>query len=256
MKTISLFCLCFLALTVSCRSFEPFIFVQMSDPQIGFLDESPAYAHSDSLLKAAVDGVNALNPAFVFVTGDLVNDPSEPVQDSIYRVRMSEINAPVYAVLGNHDCLGITSPEYDRFSFRAKDCAFIGIDSNCIKDNAKEAEDEQWGWLEKELFSARDCRYTFVFLHCPIIRESIDEPEDYFNFPMDKRHQYIDLFKRHGVDAVLAGHCHQEFNCTVDGIVFSIAGPVGHPLGHGSSGYNVAKVSADGFSINYVETSD
>lgn len=91
-------------------------------------------------------------------------------------------------------------------------------------DSAKEAEDEQWRWLEKELSSAKDCRYTFVFLHCPIIREYVDEPDDYFNFPMDKRQQYIDFFKRHGVDAVLAGHCHQEFNCTVDGIVFNIAG--------------------------------
>ena len=256
MKNISLFCICFLALAVSCRNFEPFIFVQMSDPQIGFLDESPGYAHSDSLMTVAVDDVNALKPDFVFVTGDLVNNPSDPVQDSIYNARISEINAPVYAVLGNHDCMGIAAPDYERFSVQAKDCAFIGIDSNCIKDSVKEAEDEQWKWLEDELSSAKNCRYTFVFLHCPIIRESIDEPEDYFNFPMDKRRQYIDLFKRYGVDAVLAGHCHQEFNCTVDGIVFNIAGPVGYPLGHGKSGYNVVNVSADGFNINYVGTGD
>lgn len=245
-------------LAVSCRSFEPLTFVHMSDTQIGFLDQSPSYAYSDSLMKAAVDGANAIGPDFVFITGDLVNDPADPVQDSIYKVRLAEINAPVYVVPGNHDYLGFTREKqqayitrrgYDRFSFQAKGCAFIGIDSNCIIDGAQEAESEQWEWLEKELAAARNCRYTFVFLHSPVIRESVDEPEDYFNFPTDKRRQYIDLFKRYGVDAVLAGHCHQEFSCTVDGILFTVAGSVGHALGHGVPCYNVVKVSSDGIGI-------
>ena len=227
-----------LALAVSCRAFEPFTFVQMSDPQIGFSDETPGYAYTDSLMKTAVEKANALDPAFVFITGDLVNDPANPVQDSIYRGRLAEILAPVYAVPGNHDYLGFTREKqeayiaqrgYDRFSFQAKDCAFIGIDSNCIKDGVEGAEAEQLAWLEKELAGARDCRYTFVFLHCPVIRESIDEPEDYFNFPMDKRRQYIELFKKYGVDAVLSGHCHQEYNCTVDGILFTVAAPDNAP---------------------------
>ena len=42
-----------LMLTAACNSFKPFTFVQMSDPQIGFIDESPSYVHSDSLMKAA-----------------------------------------------------------------------------------------------------------------------------------------------------------------------------------------------------------
>ena len=238
--------LCILVLAVSCRAFEPLTFVQMSDPQIGFVDETPGYAYSDSLMKVAVNQANAIEPDFVFITGDLVNDPTDPAQDSIYRAHLAEIQAPVYTILGNHDYRG-----YDRFCFQAKDCAFIGIDSNCIMDGTQEAEARQWEWLEKELSAAKDCRYTFVFLHCPIIRESIDEPDDYFNFPMEKRRQYIDLFKEYGVDAVLAGHCHQEYNCTVEGILFTVAGPVGHPLGHGVSGFNVVSVSSDGITIVY-----
>ena len=42
-------------LVTSCSPFRPFTFVQMSDPQIGFMDESPSYVHSDSLMKATVD---------------------------------------------------------------------------------------------------------------------------------------------------------------------------------------------------------
>ena len=58
-----------LLLTTACHSFKPFTFVQMSDPQIGFVDDSPSYVHSDSLMKAAVDAANALKPACVIVTG-------------------------------------------------------------------------------------------------------------------------------------------------------------------------------------------
>ena len=252
-----------LLLAMSCKHVEPFVFVQMSDTQIGFIDRSPAYAHSDSLMKAAVEAANALKPAYVFVTGDLVDDPEDPVQDSVYRTRLAEIEAPVYALPGNHDYMGFTREKqadyiarrgYDRFSFQERGCAFIGMDSNCIKDGVQEAEAEQWAWLEKELAAARNCRYTFVFLHCPVVRESIDEPEDYFNFSHAQRRKYIDLFKAGGVDIVFAGHTHQEYDTEIEGIRFVAAGPVGNALGHGTPGYNVVQVGVDGVDVTYTPT--
>ena len=138
-----------LMLITACNAFKPFTFVQMSDPQIGFIDESPSYAHSDSLMKAAVDAVNALKPACVIVTGDLVNDATDSLQNAMYQSRLSEIEAPVYATPGNHDYMGTTREAYialrgyDRFSFQEGGCAFIGIDSNCIKDCMADVEAEQ-----------------------------------------------------------------------------------------------------------------
>ena len=243
--------------------FEPFMFVQMSDPQIGFFDRSAGYTQSDSLFKAAVDQVNALSPALVVMTGDLVNTPNDAVQDSIYRVRVAELKAPVYTIPGNHDIMGFTREKqadyiakrgYDHFSFREHGCAFIGIDTNCIKDGATDAEAEQWAWLEKELAAAQECKYTFVFVHCPVIRESMDEREDNSNFSMDQRQRYIGLFKKYGVDVVFAGHTHQEYDATVDGIRFFTAGPVGNALGHGKPGYAVIKVDADGVDATYLPT--
>ena len=167
-----------LLLAVACNSFEPFTFVQMTDTQIGFIDQSPRYSHSDSLMKAAVLAANALEPAYVIVTGDLVDNPADPVQDSVYRTRLAEIEAPVYAIPGNHDYLGGFTREkqsayialrgYDRFSFRDKGCAFIGMDSNCIKDGVEEAEAEQWEWLSGELDAARKCKYTFCSCIAPL----------------------------------------------------------------------------------------
>ena len=243
--------------------FEPFTFVQMSDTQIGFMDRSPSYIHSDTLMRAAVNAANALDPAYVFVTGDLVNDSGNAVQDSIYRVRISEVMAPVYAIPGNHDIQKYTPEKrdayvaqrgYDRFAFQDRGCAFIGFDTNCIKDGAEEAEAEQWAWLEKQLADAQKCRYTFVFIHCPVIKEALDEAEDNFNFSMEQWKKYIALFKRTGVDVIFAGHTHQEYETEVEGIRFVTAGPVGNALGHGKSGYNVVRVGEDGIEVTYTPT--
>ena len=285
-----------LGLLAGSCSQRTFSFVQMSDPQIGFRDKSPGYVHTDSLFAEAVRKVNSSeyhgyiskNPApsadFVIITGDLVNDQRDALQDSIYRANRAKIEVPVYEIPGNHDIRPWT-PEnhsnylalrgYDRFSFKHKGCAFIGIDSNCIVDSSEEdrggdvkispsdkaaaaqAEAEQLEWLKEELRKARRCRYTFVFTHCPIILKDIDEDNNYFNFPKKKRAEYIALFKKYGVDVVFAGHTHMD-NSTAKGIVaegirFVIAGPVGSPLGLGYSGFEVVTVSKDGIDCSYTD---
>ena len=200
------------ALTICGCSQRMFTFVQMSDPQIGFRDKSTGYVYTDSLFAEAVDDVNFLGnqgrktssqskdftlaymnnddkvinikfskPAFVIITGDLVNDQKDALQDSIYRANREKIKVPVYEIPGNHDIRPWT-PEnhsnylalrgYDRFSFRYGGCAFIGIDSNCIVDSSEEdrggdvkispsdkaaaaqAEAEQLEWLKAELEKA------------------------------------------------------------------------------------------------------
>jgi 3',5'-cyclic AMP phosphodiesterase CpdA len=239
MKRICLLFLLCAGLSAFGQSFEPFTFVQMSDPQIGFMDRSPGYGQTDSLMMAAVSAVNAVDPVLVLMTGDMVNDPYDALQDSIYRVRLAELKAPVYVIPGNHDMKGFSDAEHahylsmrgsDRFSFQSHGCAFIGFDSNCILDKATEFEAAQKAWLEGELAATRGCRFIFVFLHCPIIRESIDERVDNSNFPVDKREEYIGLFKQYGVSAVFAGHTHREYDCEYDGIRFITIGPVETPL--------------------------
>lgn len=179
-------------LTGSCSQ-RTFSFVQMSDPQIGFRDKSPGYVHTDSLFAEAVRKVNtseyhgyiskncAPGADFVIITGDLVNDQRDALQDSIYRANRAKIKVPVYEIPGNHDIRPWTLENhsnylalrgYDRFSFKHKGCAFIGIDSNCIVDSSEEdrggdvkispsdkeaaaqAEAEQLEWLKEELRKA------------------------------------------------------------------------------------------------------
>lgn len=281
------------ALLAGSCSQRTFSFVQMSDPQIGFRDKSTGYVHTDSLFAEAVRKVNsseyhgykskncAPSADFVIITGDLVNDQRDALQDSIYRANRAKIDVPVYEIPGNHDIRPWTPDNhsnylalrgYDRFSFKHKGCAFIGIDSNCIVDSSDEdrggdvkispsdkaaaaqAEAEQLEWLKEELRKAQRCRYTFVFTHCPVILKDIDEENNYFNFPKKKRAEYIALFKKYEVDVVFAGHTHMDYDTTAEGIRFVTAGPVGSPLGRGYSGYELVTVSKDSVRCTFLST--
>jgi 3',5'-cyclic AMP phosphodiesterase CpdA len=251
-------------LTTACS--QPVTFVHMTDPQIGFRDRIPPFGQSDTLMQKAMAAVNGLKPDVVFITGDLVDKPDDSLQLAIFARNLAALEAPVWLVPGNHDVLGYT-PErlaaydalrgYERFSTRIRDCVFIGIDSNCIKEEDSEREAAQWSWLSQELAAARGTkgvRHIFLFLHCPIVRESLDEPEDYFNFPFDKRTRYISLLKEYGVEAVFAGHTHCDYQATLDGITFYTANPSGNTLGHGRTGIYRVNVNKDGIEVTFVPT--
>lgn len=252
-------------LLLSGCSDRAFTFVHITDPQIGFHDPSLEYIHSDTLMQRAVVLANEYTPDLVFITGDLVDKADDPLQETIFTRNLSALSAPTWLVPGNHDIRGY-SPEkreayvklrgYDRFAFRHKGCAFIGIDSNCIKDEAGEAEKEQFAWLTEELRKAQRVRYTFVFLHCPVVREALDEPEDYFNFSTKARARYLVLFKEYGVDAVFAGHTHCPYATEIDGIAFYTGTAVGNCLHGAQPGFNVVRVTKKGVEVERINTND
>lgn len=255
MKKLILAALAALAL-ISCGPKE-FVFIQMSDPQIGFRDKTEGYAKTDSLMRLAVEAVNRIRPALVIITGDLVNDTSDSLQKAVYLRNIAAIDkkVKVYALPGNHDMRPWTEEHhdeflsfngYDRFSVKAGGNAFIGFDSCCIKDTIEVQEAGQLAWLKQELAKAQGSKNIFLFTHCPVFREDIDEDEDYFNFSKSKRAEYLQLFREYGVNALFAGHTHKDYSAEYDGIRLITAGPVGSPLHGGFSGLNVIRVAPDG----------
>lgn len=74
---------------------EPFTFVQIADPQLGFCDKGQDWRWTVDNLKATVARVNELKPAFVIVTGDLIHNHKNAEQARAYRENIALIDASI-----------------------------------------------------------------------------------------------------------------------------------------------------------------
>jgi hypothetical protein len=64
---------------------QPIFFVQMSDPQFGMYTDNQDFAQETANFEFAIANINRLRPAFVVVTGDLVNKPADAQQLAEYK---------------------------------------------------------------------------------------------------------------------------------------------------------------------------
>src|SRR4249920_2975667 len=62
----------------------PFFFLQFSDPQFGMFTADKDFAQETANFEFAIASANRLKPAFVVVTGDLVNKAGDPAQIAEY----------------------------------------------------------------------------------------------------------------------------------------------------------------------------
>lgn len=245
-----------------------FSVIQLSDPQFGFANGSKDYIAEAAQMEQAVAIVNRLKPDMVIVTGDMINTVGKPGELAEFTRIVGTIDKsiPVWFIPGNHDIPKIEKREdmrdyldtygYDRFSFEHKGCAFIGINTNVIKDGALELEEEQFEWLEKQLADAAGAQFRFVFMHCPPFVKNLDEKETYSNLSKEQRERYMRLFERYGVKAVFAGHLHNNSEAEVYGVKVVTAGPVSKPLGTGFSGMNLITIRPCGYTTRFLAPGD
>ena len=207
--------------------------------------------------------INQLKPPFVVITGDFVNNSKSKEQIAAYKSMIAQIDSSVkvYMIPGNHDIGKVSRASIDNykknygethFSFRYGDCTFIGIDSNIIKEEDKEREEVQFKWLEQELQKTKDARFKFVFTHCSVFLKRMDEPVNYSNFSLPMREKYVRLFQKYGVNAIFAGHLHNNAYGKVGNMEMITIGPVGKVLGTGYQGMNLVKVYPDRFISEFI----
>ena len=241
----------------------PFFFLQLSDPQFGFMDNNKSISAETEAMNKAVTAINQLKPPFVVITGDFVNNSKSKEQIAAYKSMIAQIDSSVkvYMIPGNHDIGKVSRASIDNykknygethFSFRYGDCAFIGIDSNIIKEEDKEREEVQFKWLEQELQKTKDARFKFVFTHCSVFLKQMDEPVNYSNFSLPMREKYVRLFQKYGVNAIFAGHLHNNAYGKVVDMEMITIGPVGKVLGTGYQGMNLVKVYPDRFISEFI----
>lgn len=254
----------FLAVSVmGAREHSRFFFVQISDPQLGFTAGNDNIGPDVESLKIAVSHINRLRPAFVVVSGDMVNASKNKKQWAVYSELISGIDKtiPVYHIPGNHD-IGKAGPEHtghveaykdrmgdDRFSFIYNGCLFAGMNSSIVRDGNGPLEAGQFKWLGKVL--KKKAKFKMVFTHCPVFRKDFDEKEDYSNFSKTDREKYWNLFVSRKVDAVSAGHLHYSRRASHEGIDMISVGSLSRPLGKGVSGLGIYIIDPDGPDFQY-----
>ena len=213
-----------------------FTFVHASDPQMNWDQCGPA-GSMDYLWGVTINKINNINPAFVIVTGDLINTNSSTTQTATYKGYAAGINPliPIYTVPGNHDIsdpsnstkyawwlsnlaypTGLTNPWY---SFTYGDSIFIGLDSGVFKADWGGKQAAELAWLTTTLQNANTAGYThkFVFMHVALFVSSAGEAYDSAgNLPLAIRQTLLNLFHQYGVKVVMAGHRHTN-NYGVDG---------------------------------------
>jgi UDP-2,3-diacylglucosamine pyrophosphatase LpxH len=264
---LAVLCACALA-----RAAEPFFFIQLSDPQLGMFTNNRDFAQDAANFEFAVTAVNRLRPAFVVITGDLVNKPGDAAQIAEYRRIAAKIDPaiPVRHIAGNHDVQNAPTAASlaaytkvfgpDRYTFQHRGLAGIVLNSSVIHSpqEAAAALAEQEQWLRGALRDARaaQARHIVVFQHHPWFIKEAAEPDGYFNIPLARRAAYLALFREFGVRYLFCGHYHRNAEAR-DGALENItSGPVGKPLGGAKSGLRVAIVRDDRIEHRYYDLGD
>ena len=249
------------------RAAEPFFFMQLSDPQFGMFTDNKEFSKETVNYELAVAAVNRLRPAFVIITGDLVNKPGDDAQIAEYQRITAKVDRaiPVYNVAGNHDVENVptaaTVTAYnnlfgpDFYAFRHAGFAGLVLNSSVIH-SPKQTTNQlaaQTAWLKTELQRARQegAKPIVIFQHHPWFLKTAAEPDQYFNIPLERRAPHLALFREAGVKYLFSGHYHQNALARDGDLEAVTTGPVGKPIGNDKSGLRVVIVRDDGLEHRY-----
>ena len=210
--------------------------------------------------EVAILTANRLRPEFVVMGGDMMNDPaSEEQYEALMRItRLLDGDIPMKWIPGNHD-IGVDTvvptrhsiekhreafgPDYYAFDWGTS--RFVVLDTVVI-DHPEEVLGElaeQLAFVDFEFRRAADTsRQVILMGHHPLFTKAADEEDSYWNIPMERRRQLLDLIHRHGVHIMLAGHWHRNSYARDGDFEMVTSGPVGYPLGSDPSGYRIVEV--------------
>eukprot|EP00045_Choanoeca_perplexa_P001417 m.19575 g.19575 ORF g.19575 m.19575 type:complete len:665 (+) comp10928_c0_seq1:182-2176(+) len=212
------------------ETFEPHFFIVLADPQLGLYHANEKWQEELDMVKASVEHINRLKPAYVVIAGDLAHcQPSNNAD--VRRRQVADLQAalakvdnsiPLVFVSGNHD-LGnrvtrASLRQYhadfgdDFFRFSIKGTQGFVLNTQFFEDagECKVEAATQRAWFEEALADSTLARHRFVFGHIPPFIYQPDEDDGYFNMEPGLRTDLLKLAKEGGVSAWFAGHYHRE----------------------------------------------
>ena len=250
------------ALGVQAQERTPF-FVQIADPQLGFINKSDDFSPEQERMERIIAKVNQLRPDFVVFAGDLVHRPTNVARKAFDELcKEFDRSIPLYFLPGNHDVGNDATDKAieefvahygsDRFVRRERDYSIVGYNSCVIKAETK-AKPKEYRWLRKQLRRLPRRRPAIVVAHHPIFVNKPDEEVTYENLTPEMRKRYLALFERFGVDLALAGHLHMCARATYNDIELVTSGPAGRTLGRDGSGITIVTIRNGAAHATYYE---
>ena len=242
-------------------------FIQMSDPQFGMYTKNQGFEQETANFEFAIATANRLKPAFVVVTGDLINEAGNAAQAAEYHRIAAKLDPKIrlFSVPGNHDVGNEPTRESlaayrerfgpDYYTFRVGDITGFVLNSNLEQPlkNVPEEGVRMEAWFRAELAKARQegAKHLVVFQHISLFLSDPNEADQYFNIPRETRQRYLKLMHEYGVKWVFAGHYHRNAEGHDGDLAMITSGPVGMPLGGAKSGIRVVTISESGVTHQY-----
>lgn len=195
---------------------EAFSFVQMCDTQLGM----GGYEHDVMTFSLAVKQINAMKPDFVVICGDLVQTANDKSFKDFNRIRAG-FKLPCHCAAGNHDVSNNPTAETlrryretigkDYYSVEHKGYTLVIANTQLWKAPLAGESEKHDAWFKKTLETAKSQESpVIVVVHYPLFLKSPDEKEIYYNLPIPKRKELLELCVRNGVVGFLAGHTHRH----------------------------------------------
>ncbi|MBR4976569.1 MAG: metallophosphoesterase, partial [Thermoguttaceae bacterium] len=182
------------------------------DPQLGFgIAENAEAAYRQDLqrLEQEIELLNAARPDVAVFAGDMTHLVADAPRD--WPRLLKKIEVPFLIAPGNHDV-----PDPVKKAALEAYCAIFGDDNKllningwkivaansqfCRSTDETALRDEHNAWFEAELRDAASTKTpVIVATHVPPFVKSLDEKDEYFNFPTAERRAYLDFCVDNGV---------------------------------------------------------
>jgi len=205
---------------------KPVRILHITDPHLhahrdGLMRGQNTYESLKSVIERVRDGECKADA--VIATGDLVQDETRKGYD-LFRSLVSELDAPVHCIPGNHDSARIMAETLNQPPFQFcgdaiyEDWCLIMLNSAVRWDEGGNLEDEQLQMLDRTL-SSNSARHALVCLHhhpVPMGSRWLDG-----ELSLRNSDEFLAVIDRHSnVRAVVWGHVHQASDRERNGVTF------------------------------------
>lgn len=198
---------------------RPMTLVFASDLHLG-------YQNRRAELARWVDLINAAHPDLILLGGDVLDRSMRPVREGDYAAEFRRLEAPVYAVCGNHEYYGDTAQAMQFY-------ADAGI--TLLRDAAVDI-------LSLRLIGREDRNHT---TRKPLSALVADTPPQRFTILLDHQPYHLEEAEAAGIDFQFSGHTHHgqlwPANWVTDALFEKAWGPYtrGHTRYYISSGLGI-----------------